>query len=143
MAWGRIFLRVTTPSFCNFSTAACARARSARVRAWLDRMEDLSGVEPANGDWFTYEQATESLKPLLTEIGRVYLPFLKANAAAVVAGKPDFETEIDGQVWKQPTFPYQAKCLQYLRDAASALPDGVRTEVRQVLSGTGCEELLN
>lgn len=138
-----IFGQLTQLAIVEPTSAALTRARSARVRAWLDRMEDLSGVEPASGDWFTQEQATESLKPLLTEIGRVYLPFLKANAAAVVAGKPDFETEIDGQVWKQPTFPYQAKCLQHLRDAASALPDDVRAEVRQVLSGTGCEELLN
>jgi hypothetical protein len=103
----------------------------------------VSGLEPEDGDWFTREQAEERLKPLLREIGRVYLPFLKANAAAAIAGKPEFETEIDGQIWKQPTFPYQAKCLKHLREEATALPADARGEVQKILTGTGCEELLS
>ncbi|MEZ6000888.1 glutathione S-transferase family protein [Hyphomonas sp.] len=137
-----IYGQLTQLAIVEPTSAALTRARSARVRAWLDRMEDLSGVEPSGGDWFTLEQAAEHLKPLLSEIGRVYLPFLKANAAAVVAGRSEFETEIDGQVWTQPTFPYQAKCLQHLRETAGALSGNVRNEVQQLLSGTGCEELV-
>ncbi|WP_321489893.1 glutathione S-transferase family protein [uncultured Hyphomonas sp.] len=138
-----IYGQLTQLAIVEPTSAALTRARSARVRAWLDRMEDLSGLEPDSGDWFTPEQAEEHLKPLLCEIGRVYLPFLKANAAAVVAGQSNFETEIDGQAWSQPTFPYQAKCLQHLRETAQALSGDVRNEVRSILSGTGCEELVD
>lgn len=115
---------------------------SRRIRAWVDRVEDLSGLAPKDDDWTSPEVLRENLKPLLTEIGRVYAPFLLANAQAVVAGAKNFETTIDGRAWSQPTFPYQAKCLKWIRDEFSALsPDG-RHEVRGLFAGTGCETLL-
>lgn len=137
-----IYGQLTQLAIVEPTSAALTRARSARVRAWLDRMEDLSGLEPSDTDWFTPEQAGKVLKPLLAEIGRVYLPFLKANAEALAAGKPDFETEIDGQAWQQPTFPYQAKCLQNLLETAKVLPAEVRNALKEFLSGTGCEALI-
>lgn len=51
---------------------------------------------------------------MLGEIGRVYVPFLLANAQAVMTGAKSFETTIDGRAWSQPTFPYQAKCLKWI-----------------------------
>jgi glutathione S-transferase len=138
-----IYGQLTQLAIIEPTSAALTRARSARVRAWLDRMEDLSGLEPHSGDWFVPEQAKKALEPLLSEIGRVYLPFLKANAEAVQSGKPEFETLIDRQVWRQPTFPYQAKCLQHLHEAAGALSESARRDVMEVLSGTGCEELVD
>ncbi|WP_375209848.1 glutathione S-transferase family protein [Hyphomonas jannaschiana] len=137
-----IYGQLTQLAIVEPTSAALTRARSARVRAWLDRMEDLSGVDPAEDDWFTPKRAMELLRPLLSEIGRVYLPFLKANAAAVAEGKPDFRTKIDGQAWQQPTFPYQAKCLQHLLETASVLPGNAKKELKEIFSGTGCEELL-
>ena len=138
-----IYGQLTQLAIVEPTSAALTRARSARVRAWLDRMEDLSGDEPGEGDWFTPERAEELLKPLLTEIGRVYLPFLEANAVAAGAGQPQFQTVIDGQTWEQPTFPYQAKCLQNLRAAAKSLPEDARGDVRRILSGTACEVLVD
>ncbi|MEZ6011580.1 MAG: glutathione S-transferase N-terminal domain-containing protein [Hyphomonas sp.] len=137
-----IFGQLTQLGIIEPTSAAVTRARSARVRAWLDRVEDLSGLEPAAGDWYSPEEAGRVLKPLLEEIGRVYLPFLKANAEALAAGKPDFETVIDGEAWQQPTFPYQAKCLRSLVEAAAALSPKDRSGVNALLSGTGCEALI-
>jgi hypothetical protein len=76
------------------------------------------------------------------EIGRVYAPFLLANAKAVMAGAEKFETEIDGRAWTQPTFPYQAKCLKWIRDEFAALSQADQADVRGMLAGTGCETLL-
>ncbi|MEL6259116.1 MAG: glutathione S-transferase, partial [Pseudomonadota bacterium] len=87
--------------------------------------------------------ARDALRPLLTEIGRVYAPFLLANAKAAMAGETEFETVIDGRPWTQPTFPYQAKCLQWLREAYGELPDDARASVDQTLSGTGCGALFD
>lgn len=137
-----IFGQLTQLGIIEPTSAAVTRARSARVRAWLDRVEDLSGIEPADSDWYSPEEAGRVLKPLLAEIGRVYLPFLKANAEALAAGKPDFETVIDGEVWQQPTFPYQAKCLRSLMDAGASLSPNDRRALQQLLSGTGCETLI-
>ncbi|MEM9667285.1 MAG: glutathione S-transferase family protein [Pseudomonadota bacterium] len=115
---------------------------SFRVRAWLDRMEDLSGLDPDEDDWFTPAEARTALKPLLGEIGRVYAPFLLGNAAAAAAGNDTVNTEIDSRAWTQPTFPYQAKCLMALRNVFNALPDDTRSDILETLSDTGCETLF-
>ena len=125
-------------------TSAAVMARvSRRVRGWIDRVEDLSGLAPADGEWISRETARASLKPMLTEIGRVYAPFLLANARAVMSGAPNFKTEIDGRSWEQPTFPYQAKCLKWIRDEFAALNAADQAEVRGMFTGTGCDTLIS
>jgi len=123
-------------------TSAAMTVRAApRIRAWTDRVDDLSGVDPTDADWTTREGAG-ALKPLLTEIGRVYAPFLIANAKAVAASRDSFDAEIDGRPWTQPTFPYQAKCLGWIRAEYMALTPADQDAVRQLFAGTGCELLL-
>ncbi|MBB4631417.1 glutathione S-transferase family protein [Sphingosinicella soli] len=123
------------------TSTAIAAQTAPRVRAWLDRVEDLSGVEPGPSDWFSRAEMS-ALRPLLSEIGRVYAPFLMANEKAVMAGAETVQTEIDGRPWAQPVFPYQAKCLQWIREAFAALVPDDQTFVRSLLDGTGCERLL-
>ena len=137
-----IYGQMTQLAIIEPTSAALTRARSARVRAWLDRVEDLSGLEPSDADWSAPEEAGKVLRPLLTEIGRVYMPFLEANTEALAAGRAGFETEIDGKAWQQPTFPYQARCLRNLKDAAGLLTPADRKELAGLLSGTGCELLI-
>lgn len=83
-----------------------------RVYAWVDRLEDLSGQQP--GDWWSADSMPENVSQLLKEIGRSYVPAMKANAAALMAGADRVGAEIDGQAWSQKPFPYQGKCLQWL-----------------------------
>jgi hypothetical protein len=123
------------------TSAAIACNTAPRVRAWLDRMEDLSGVEPDASHWFTRDEMT-ALRPMLSEIGRVYAPFLIANAKAVMDGADTVQTEIDGRPWTQPVFPYQAKCLHWIREAFGALSADDQLFVRTLLDHTGCETLL-
>lgn len=122
--------------------SAIMSKRAPRVRAWMDRIEDLSGLEPGEDDWFTQDQARTALAPLLAEIGRVYAPFLLANAKAGEAGNDQFETEIDGRPWTQPTFAYQIKCLHALRDAYSQLPPDVKPAVAPLLGAAGLNALF-
>lgn len=123
-------------------TPACYTARhSPRLRAWLDRMEDLSGL--SSQGWMPRADSCGHLGELLGEIGRVYAPFLVANAKAMVQGQPTVDTVIDGQRWTQPVFPYQAKCLQALRQARLALSPDARADLDAVLAGTGCEALFS
>lgn len=124
------------------TSAAITRSISQRVRAWVDIMEDLSGLRPTPADWFTMDEAREALGPLILEIGKTYAPAMAANAKAILAGENTFETTIDGRPWTQPVFKYQAKCLGWLRESYAALPDEARTEVRSMLSGSGCEQLF-
>lgn len=113
---------------------------SPRLRAWIDRAEDLSG-HAAQG-WIDRTTITAHLGELLAEVGRVYAPFLVANARAVASGQTDFETQIDGQRWQQPVFAYQAKCLVSLRQARDALSTEGRRALDRSLAGTGCEALF-
>jgi len=121
---------------------AIAHALSPRTVAWVDRMEDQCGLEPAEADWTALEGMPATLAGLLAEIGRVYVPALLANARARAAGDSSWQTEIDGVNWTQQTFPYQAKCLGWIREAYAALSVGDRARVDAALAGTGCEALL-
>ena len=78
----------------------------------------------------------------LGEVGRVYAPALLANAKALMAGEKEWETKIDGANWKQQSFAYQGKCLQWINERYQALSDDDKTRVDKVLAGTGCEALI-
>jgi glutathione S-transferase len=124
------------------TSRAIALRAAPRVVAWVDVVEDLSGLEPADGDWIGRDDAATALRPLLTEIGRVYAPFLVANAAALERGAATVECTIDGRPWTQQTFPYQRKCLQWLREGWESLGASDRAAARGIVDGTGCEAML-
>ena len=121
---------------------ALALERAPRVVAWLDLVEDLSGLDPVDSDWIAREEAAPALRELLCEVGRVYAPFLLANADALARRAERVECTIDGRPWVQKPFPYQAKCLAWLRESYAALAPDDRAAVDAVLSGTGCETLF-
>jgi hypothetical protein len=113
-----------------------------RVEAWVSLMEDRSGFEPAEDGWFSIDALPPTLIALLREIGRVYQPVMLANAKALRTGTERVETEVDGQPWTQPAFPYQAKCLQWIRASHDALPASSRTQVDALMSANGCDALF-
>ncbi|HPN05047.1 MAG TPA: glutathione S-transferase family protein [Hyphomonadaceae bacterium] len=137
-----LYGQLTQLAIVEPTSARITEQISRRIRAWVDRVEDLSGLTSKDSDWASQEAMRENLKPLLAEIGRVYVPFLLANAQAVMTGAKSFETTIDGRAWSQPTFPYQAKCLKWIRDEFSALSFDGQHAVRALFAGTGCETLL-
>lgn len=137
-----LFGQLTQLAVVEPTSAAITSRVSQRVRAWVDLLEDLSGIAPEDDDWFSAEEASEALAPLLTEIGRTYAPAMIANAQAVMQGEATFDTEIDGRPWTQPTFKYQAKCLQWLRDDHSNLSGNERGSVDALLAGSGCDQLF-
>ena len=108
-------------------------SRSPRLRAWIDRVDDLSGLECGQEGWSSFEDVSDRLAPLLKEIGHLYGPFLLANAAAVMGAETSFKTIIDGKPWEQPTFPYQAKCLKELRDCYAGLDDTSKESLQEAL----------
>lgn len=108
-----------------------------RVYAWVSLMEDLSGLEPSDLAWTTLAAAPATLAPLLAEIGRVYPPVMLANAQALATGVSEVAAEVDGKPWVQTPFPYQAKCLKWLRDSHAALPPAARDQVGPFLEQAG------
>jgi len=61
---------------------------------------------------------------------------------ALAAGAAQVECEIDGQRWTQNPFPYQGKCLKWLREGRESLSAADRRFVDGILAGTGCEVLF-
>ncbi|HEY2049097.1 MAG TPA: glutathione S-transferase C-terminal domain-containing protein [Caulobacteraceae bacterium] len=113
-----------------------------RVYAWTTLMEDLSGLEPAEDGWARLERAPDTLKALLAEMGRTYAPVMLANARALTAGASDVECEVEGLPWRQPPFPYQAKCLKWLRESRDTLSATDRSRLDLIMADTGCEHLF-
>lgn len=122
---------------------AIAHEVAPRTVAWVDHMRDQSGLEPEEADWLALEEQAPSLRALLAEIGRVYVPAQLANARAVSSGEQTWECEIDGSPWTQRSFAYQAKCLQWTNERYRALNDVEREQVDALLDGTGVETMLS
>jgi glutathione S-transferase len=121
--------------------SALALAKAPRILAWVDVVDDLSGVEPAEDGWFARADIPATLSALFVEIGRVYVPFLLGNAAALAQGSERVECSIAGRPWEQRPFPYQGKCLTWLREGREGLSPADRAAVDELLAGSGCEAL--
>ncbi len=137
-----VFGQLTQLAHFDPTPAALTLARAARVYAWVGLVDDLSGLEPEHGDWITRETLPQTLAALLREVGRVYVPVMLANARALQAGAQRVECEVDGRPWVQQPFPYQGKCVQWLRESYGRLSGGDRAIVSRLLQDTGCAELL-
>lgn len=137
------FGQLTQLAHFDPTPAAITLASAPRVYAWVGLVEDLSGLEPEDSHWFAREALPATLHALLAEVGRVYVPLMIANARAVMAKQERVQADIDGQPWTQNPFPYQAKCLRWLREEFSALSQDDRTAVMNILQPAGCGALIN
>ncbi len=156
VAGGSLFLMGNRPGVGDFglfgqlsqlthfdpTPSAIAAEHAPRIYSWVNRMEDLSSVEVTDDGWMPRDLAGSGLRPLFEEIGRVYAPFLLANARALNAKALEVRAEIDGHPWVQQPFPYQRKCLMWLREAYQSLAEGDRSFVDRCLAGTGCEAIF-
>ena len=122
--------------------ARVAAAGYPRVHAWVSKMEDLSGLDVTDDLYLDADALPPTVKAILSEIGRTYVPVMLANAAALDQGLSSVETVVEGEPWVQEPFPYQGKCLQWLRIEYARLSEDDRKRVDGILDGTGCEALV-
>jgi hypothetical protein len=113
------------------------------VVSWVSHLDDLSSLDIDDAAWLTREAAVAALRPFLVEIGRVYAPFLLANARALSSRASEVRCEIDGLPWVQQPFPYQGKCLKWLREAREAVTAADRDFVDSALKSTGAETIFS
>jgi len=137
-----LFGQLSQLTYFDPTPSAIAAEHAPRVYSWVNRMEDLASIDVSDDGWISRDRIAETLNALLCEIGRVYAPFLIANARALNSKAAEVRTEIDGHQWIQQPFPYQGKCLKWLREGHAALSDSDRRLVDEVLSGTGCESIF-
>jgi glutathione S-transferase len=113
-----------------------------RIYAWVEIIEDLSGLPVGDDDWLDATQLPDTLLALLAEVATLYMPYLKANADAVLSGAEIMETELDGRPWTQNPFTYQVKCLQWIGEQYAALSEADKQSLGALTQGTGLVEAL-
>ncbi len=123
--------------------AAIAAAETPRVVSWVTHLDDLSSLDVKDDGWLSRADAAAALRPFLIEIGRVYAPFLLANARALASSASEVRCAIDGRAWVQHPFPYQGKCLRWLREARQALSAADREFVDSALESTGADTIFS
>lgn len=120
---------------------AMMRAEFPYTFRWLAHVDDASGIE---GEWGTQRADVKpATRAILAEVGRVYAPFLLANARAAEAGEETFRLEVDGLPYEQGVFKYQLKCLADLRARYAALSEEARGGVDSALSEANCLPMLS
>ncbi len=146
-----------------------AYKNSPRTVSWVNIMSDLSGLHDSGGigeffgvkgnksdnksklnyfddndyGWIDIDNIPDSLIQIFYEVGKVYIPCLIANAKAYENGDEVWETTIDGSIWKQKTFPYQVKCLNWIKDEFNKLSANDKKTTLDLIGGSGCENILN
>jgi hypothetical protein len=137
-----VFGQLTQLAQTDPTCRAVTLKNAPRIFAWCDNVEDLSGLEPKEEDWMEFDSLPETLMAILGEIGRTYVPYLIANSKALDAGQEEWEAEIDGRIWSQGSFPYQAKCLAWIREEFSKLADQDQEILADLLEKTDCLPLI-
>ena len=137
-----VYGQLTCLALFDPTPQAIILAECPRVYAWVETVEELSGYLVSDSDWLDLDNPPETLKSILAEVGRIYAPYLIGNAKAVMEKADKLEMELDGKPWVQNPFVYQAKCLQWLREAYAGLQAADRSRVDGVLKGTGVMQLF-
>ena len=115
---------------------------SMRTVAWVGKTEDLSGLEPDSEDWISDSTLPRTLKSIFSEIGTTYVPSMLKNEDAFNKGQERWNAEILDSEWEQRTFPYQVKCLQWIREEFESLTPNDQQKTLNLLKETGCEKLV-
>lgn len=113
---------------------AIMRERAPGVFAYLQLLEDASGIEPAA---MTCGSLGDAAIGLLKFAAEFYLPYLKANELALKAGQPVLSFEAAGMTYRQAPFKYHGKCFRLLRDEYQAIPAERRSALDDALRKAG------
>ncbi len=126
--WGQLYNAWTDPT-----PGAMINAATPNLLAWIHRM-----LWPrAEGDFEPWSSLAPTLTPLLDrQVGKLFMPWTMANAAALAKGSEEFSVELAGKTWTQKPQKYHAKSLSVLRAKYAALPD--KSAIDAVLQKTGC-----
>jgi glutathione S-transferase len=130
--------------WCNFYQAwtdptanAHLEAHAPALVAYIKRMLNPS----VEGDFEPLETLKPTLTPILEqEMARRFLPWMEANHRAFSAGEKQTSLQMNGQLFQQKTFKYQAVTLDELRRKFATASGNA--ELSGLLDETGCLPFL-
>ena len=64
------------------------------------------------------------------------------NHKAIGEGEKEWSVGLAGYPWKQKSFPYQAKCLDWIRDEFRDLDNENQEKVLSFLTTNNCQSLV-
>ena len=149
------FLLGSTPSSCDFAVYGqltqligfdptprrIAHEIAPRVIGWVSSLEDRSGLEDKEHN-LKLSDLPQTIHDLFKEMSTSYIPTLIANKQAIEKGKNEWEIDLDNGKWKQKSFPYQAKCLAWIKEEYEKLDINEKDEVLSFLKLNNCEMLV-
>jgi glutathione S-transferase len=130
--WGQFYEAATDPT-----PGAIMRTSAPNVMKWVQRM-----VSPQDeGPFENWSSLSLGLIPLLTEeVGRLFLPWSAANAAAIAKGDKTFTVMLADAAWTQEPQKYHARSLQEIRRKYAAAEGAAGLD--DILAKTGCLTVL-
>jgi glutathione S-transferase len=121
------------------SASAIMRADAARSFQWVQDLDDASGVE---GEWQPAPEIGPAVKQLLAFIGKIYLPYLEANADAAGRKQETFSTQLGDYQFNARVMPYRVLCYRWLKQALSEVAGEPRQRLEAILREHDCWDRL-
>ena len=126
--WCNLYEAWTDPT-----AKAYLEANTSTLVAYLKRMQ----TPKVEGDFETLEALEPTLRPILAQdMATRFLPWMEANHKAWAAGEKQTQLKMNGDVFQQKTFKYQATPLDELRRKFSTVADN--HPLTTLLKDTGC-----
>ena len=149
------FLLGNFPSSCDFAVYGqftqlvgfdptprrIAHEISPRTVAYVNTLDDRGGLDYIEED-ISLDFLSDSIHDLFKELAVSYVPTLIENHKAIKEGEKEWSVDLAGYPWKQKSFPYQAKCLDWIRDEFRVLDDVNQEKVLGFLTATNCQSLV-
>ena len=104
-------------------------------------MEDRGGLD-FSAEENTLDNLSESIHDLFKELSISYIPTMIENHRAILNGEKEWKVDLDGYQWKQKSFPYQAKCLDWIRAEYQNLTSDHKEDILNFLNDNNCESLV-
>ena len=149
------FLLGNFPSSCDFAVFGqftqlvgfdptprkIAHEISPRTVAWVNTLDDRGGLEYQEEN-LTLHNLSDSIHELFKELSTSYVPTMIENHRAIENGEKEWSVDLAGYPWKQKSFPYQAKCLDWIREEFKNLDQANQEKVLNFLTANDCQSLV-
>ena len=114
---------------------------SPRTVTWVGTLEDRGGLNYSEEN-LSLDSLSDSVHDLFKELSISYVPTMIENHKAIGEGEKEWSVDLAGYPWKQKSFPYQAKCLDWIRDEFRSLDNENQEKVLGFLTATNCQSLV-